>query len=115
MIAVLDNFDLALAVMENQKMPAPTPEGGWSPDQRVGMEKGVYMIRAQIEDILKKKGLERIPIEIGKPFDPKVAEAIAEGESNQHPPGAVIEEIEPGYRLYDKIVRPARVRVAKGK
>lgn len=97
LISVLDNFDLGLAAMEKQG----------------AVEKGVYMIRAQISDILKKRGLERIPLKPGDDFNPAVAEAIAEGESDL-PAGTVIEEIEPGYRLHDKILRAARVKVSKG-
>jgi len=98
LITVLDNFDLGLRALEKA---GP-------------VEKGIYMIRAQIEDILRKRGLERIPISVGEKFDPAVSEAIAEGESELDA-GSIIEEIEPGYRLYDKILRPARVKVAKGK
>ena len=98
MIGVLDSFDLGLRSLEKA---GP-------------VEKGVYMIRSQIEDTLKKRGLERIKLAPGDPFDPMTAEAIAEGES-EHPPGTVAEEIEPGYRLYDKVIRPARVRLSKEK
>ncbi len=98
MVTVLDNFDLGLRALEKA---GP-------------VEKGVYMIRAQIEDILKKRGLERVRLNPGDPFDPATAEAIAEGESEQ-PPGSVAEEIEPGYRLYDKVLRPARVKLSKHK
>jgi molecular chaperone GrpE len=98
MVGVLDSFDLGLRALEKA---GP-------------VEKGVYMIRAQIEDILKKNGLERIKLAPGEPFDPATAEAIAEGES-EHPPGSVAEEIEPGYRLYDKVLRPARVKLSKEK
>ena len=96
LITVLDNFDLGLRALEKA---GP-------------VEKGIYMIRTQIEDILKQRGLEKIPIKIGEAFDPGIAEAIAEAESS-HPPGSIIEEIEPGYKLYDKILRPARVKIAK--
>ncbi len=98
LIGVLDNFDLGVRALERQ---GP-------------VEKGVYMIRAQIEDLLKKRGLMRIPVALGEPFDPAVAEAIAEEES-ERPPGTVIEELSPGYRLYDKVMRPARVKIAKEK
>jgi molecular chaperone GrpE len=98
LITVLDNFDLGLRALE-----------------RAGpVEKGVYMIRTHLDDIVKKRGVEKIQVAIGSLFDPSVAEAIAEGES-EHPPGSVIEIIEPGYKLYDKILRPVRVRIAKEK
>ncbi len=99
LISVLDNFDLALRSFEK--------EGP--------VEKGLYLIRTQLEDILKKRGLEKISVKPGDPFDPAVAEALSEVESEHHPPGAVVEEIEPGYRMHDKVVRPARVIVSKDK
>ncbi len=98
LIGVLDNFDLGLRALEKA---GP-------------VEKGVYLIRSQIEDILKKRGLEKVAVRAGDPFDPAVAEAMTEVESVEHPPGTVVEEIEPGYRLGDKILRAARVIVSKG-
>jgi len=98
LVAVLDNFDLGLRSLEKS---GP-------------VEKGVYLIRSQIEDILKKRGLERIAIKPGDAFDPGIAEAMAEVPS-ESPPGTVVEEIEPGYRLYEKVLRAARVIVAKAK
>lgn len=96
MIGIMDNFDLALRTLEK--------EGP--------VEKGIYIIRSQIEDILKRRGLERIALKPGDAFDPAVAEALSAVESEQ-PPGTVVEEIEPGYRLYEKVLRPARVIVSK--
>jgi molecular chaperone GrpE len=96
LIAVLDNFDLALRTLEK--------EGS--------VEKGIYLIRTQIEDSLKKRGLEKIDIKEGDVFDPAVAEALTEVEVDK-PPGTVVEIIEPGYRLYEKVLRPARVIVNK--
>lgn len=99
LIAVLDNFDLGLAALEKQ---GP-------------VEKGIYMIRTQLEDLMKKRGLQRIPMKAGDPFDPALAEAIAETESKDHPPGSVLEVIEAGYKFHDKIIRPVRVKVVKQK
>ena len=101
LIGVMDNFELGIAALEKQ---GP-------------VEKGIYMIKTQIEDILKRRGLMRITIRAGDKFDPAVAEAVAEVDSpagGEIPPGAIVDEIEAGYRLYDKVIRPARVRVAKG-
>ena len=98
LITVLDNFDLGLRVLEKN---GP-------------VEKGVYLIRSQIEDILKKRGLEKIAIKPGDAFDPAVAEAMTEVAS-ESPPGTVVEEIEPGYRLHEKVLRAARVIIAKNK
>ncbi len=98
LITVLDNFDLGLRALEKA---GP-------------VEKGVYMIRTQIEDVLRRRGLTRINVKPGDNFDPGLAEAIAVVESDK-PPGTIVEEIEQGWRLYDKIARPARVKVAKQK
>ncbi|MDE2019024.1 MAG: nucleotide exchange factor GrpE [Patescibacteria group bacterium] len=100
-IGILDDFDLALRVMEK--------EGG-----KDGVDKGIYLIRSKIEDVLRKRGLERIKISPGDPFDPSVAEAMLEIDSDK-PPGAVVEEVEPGYRLHDKILRAAKVIVSREK
>lgn len=98
LITVLDTFDLGLATLEKQ---GP-------------VDKGVYMIRAQFEDMLKRRGLSRIELKPGDPFDPMIAEAMLETES-EFPEGAVVEEIEPGYALHEKVLRPARVKISKGK
>jgi molecular chaperone GrpE len=97
MVTILDNFDLGLRALEKS---GP-------------VEKGVYMIRTQVEDTLRKYGLSRLDLPEGSPFDPATAEAIAEKESSA-PPGTVAEVIEPGYKLHDKVIRPARVIISKG-
>jgi len=98
LISVMDNFDLGLRAMEKA---GP-------------VEKGIYLIRSQIEDILKKRGLEKIEIKVGDVFDPAMMEAMTEVESDL-PHGAVVEEIEPGYRLHEKVLRASRVIISKGK
>lgn len=115
LISVLDNFDLALTVMEKNKTAAG-PGGGeveTPTPQAVRMEKGIYMIRTQLTDILKKRGLAPIEVKRGDRFDPTVMEAIAEMDSDL-PEGSVVEKIETGYRLHDRTLRPARVKVSKG-
>src|SRR3990167_4816183 len=66
LIGVLDNFDLAISYMEG-KGPAPR-QGLESRPEGVGVEKGIYMIRANIKDLLKKRGVEKIEIKIGAPL-----------------------------------------------
>src|SRR6202142_1889475 len=62
LISVMDNFDLGLRSLEKA---GP-------------VEKGIYLIRSQIEDILKKRGLEKISMKVGDQFDPMIAEALSE-------------------------------------
>ncbi len=95
-IPVLDNFYFALEQMKRE---------GKS-------EQGLAMVNAQFEDVLAKKGLEIILAPPGTPFDPNVHEAVEEVEST-HPPGAVAEEVERGYKLNGRIIKPARVKMAK--
>jgi molecular chaperone GrpE len=96
LIAVLDSFDLALATLEKEGRA----------------EKGMYLIKAQLEDILKQQGLERVIVSVGQKFDPALQEAIASVESDK-PSGTVIEEVERGYMLNGKLIRPARVKIVK--
>lgn len=98
LIGVLDSFDLGLAAMEKA---GP-------------VEKGVYMIHSKLEDIMKQRGLVRLPVKAGDKIDPILSETIVEVESEQ-PAGTILEVIESGYKLHDKILRPARVKVSKGK
>jgi molecular chaperone GrpE len=95
-LVVLDSFDLAVVSLgENTKE-----------------EKGVFLIRTQLEDILKRYGLERVMVSVGQEFDPSVHDAIATVEA-EHPSGTVVEEVERGYMLHGKLIRAARVKVSK--
>jgi len=76
-------------------------------------KKGMLLVRNQLEDILKKHGLSQISIEPGGVFNPAYAEALYEVES-QFPPGSLVEEISKGYMFHGKVLRPARVTIAKG-
>ncbi len=97
-IPVLDSFDLALTVLEKEGKA----------------EKGIYMIRAQLEDVLKKRGFERMTVAVGNPFDPNLHESVGEIESGE-PAGTIAMEVERGYLLNGRVVRPARVKLAKTK
>lgn len=98
LLPVLDSFDLALeSLLANQS------------DAKI--EKGVYLIRSQFEDVLKKYGLERITAPPGTPFDPAVHDAVVSVEGKES--GTIAEEVERGYMLGGKIIRPVRVKVVK--
>lgn len=76
------------------------------------LKQGVELICGQFNDVLKGYGLAEIEA-VGQPFDPAVHEALAEVPDREHPPGTIIEEMEKGYKLNDKVVRFARVVVSK--
>lgn len=98
LIPVLDNFELAITVLEKDNKT----------------DKGIYMIRSQMEDVLKKRGLEKISTEKGKPFDPNFHEAVGEIDS-EYDSGTIAKELEKGYALSGKVIRPARVMISKDK
>jgi molecular chaperone GrpE len=74
---------------------------------------GVKMVSAQFEAVLKQHGC--VPIEtVGTPFDPNQHEAIGQEPSNEHPAGTVTRSFQAGYKLHDRVVRPAQVFVSTG-
>jgi molecular chaperone GrpE len=97
LLPVIDSFALAL------KNSAARPED---------LRKGVELIYKQLQDVLQKLNVERIPAQ-GEPFDPRVHEAIEMVETNDAPDHHVLEELQPGYRIKGRLLRPAMVRVAK--
>ena len=76
------------------------------------LKQGIELICGQFNDVLKGYGLAEIE-SVGQPFDPEVHEALAEVPDDEHAPGTIIEEMEKGYKLNDKVVRYARVVVSK--
>lgn len=97
-LPVVDNFH---RVMES----APSEvEDAWL--------KGVRLTLQQLDDLLLSMGVS--PIEaIGQPFDPTLHEAIGHEDSDDQPEDTVVSEVRKGYRLNDRVVRPALVRVAR--
>lgn len=98
LITVLDHFRLALMVPSSDEV----------------FKKGVEMIYNELLQVLRMEGLELISGS-GGDFDEKIHEAIELVETNELPPGKVVEEVQPGYILRGKLIRPARVKVSKEK
>lgn len=98
LLSVLDSFNLGIMATEKT-----SPE----------VMKGMLLIKTQLEDTLRRHGLEKLAVAKGDMFNPAHHEAIGEMHS-EYPDGAVAEEVESGYKLYDKVIRAARVRVSKG-
>ncbi|MFC1525862.1 nucleotide exchange factor GrpE [Candidatus Latescibacterota bacterium] len=76
------------------------------------LRQGIELIIGQFQSILKGYGLEEIEA-VGKPFDPNFHEAVMEVPSSDHEPGVVMEEMEKGFLMRGKVVRPSRVIVSK--
>jgi molecular chaperone GrpE len=75
---------------------------------------GISMVQRQFTDVLGKLGIERI-VATGQPFDPSVHEAVQHLETDEFAPGVVAAELQAGYRMADRVLRPALVVVAKAK
>jgi molecular chaperone GrpE len=72
--------------------------------------KGVEMVFRQMEQVFQKEGVEVIP-SVGQPFDPNVHQAVMQVESDEFESGTVVEELQKGYILKDKVIRPSMVKV----
>ncbi|SDC71320.1 molecular chaperone GrpE [Paenibacillus sp. UNCCL117] len=98
LLPVVDNFDRALsASKENKDYDA--------------LAKGIDMIFRQLEQVLTAEGLKPMEV-VGQPFNPEFHQAIMQVESEEHEEGIVVEEIQKGYLLKDKVLRPAMVKVS---
>ena len=96
-LGVLDDFDRAL---ENVPADAHDP---WV--------EGVRLTERKLRNVLESEGVT--PIEaVGQPFDPNLHEAVVHEETADHPDNQVIGELQRGYRLHDRVIRPSLVRVA---
>ncbi len=102
LVTILDNFEMALAAV-NQSQQAPSLES---------LQTGVNMIHAQLKNVLAESGLEVIDAS-GQPFDPNWHEAVSQQETADVPEGTVVHQIRKGYKLRDRLLRPASVVVAK--
>jgi molecular chaperone GrpE len=101
LIPVLDNFDMALAATQNVQGEAIQ-----------SLQAGVTMIHQQFKAVLTDAGLEEIDAS-GKSFDPNFHEAVSQQESADVPEGSVVMQLRKGYKLRDRLIRPASVIVAK--
>jgi molecular chaperone GrpE len=100
LLPVLDNFDIALAAIEPS-------------DTTAGLVEGIKMVKDQLTTVLEKHECRRIEPE-GEPFDPNLHEAIAQQPDGDRPQGIVLHVAKAGYRLHDRVIRPAQVVVSSG-
>ncbi len=100
LLPIIDSLDHALVAVDKQSDPQ-------------AVIKGVHLIYRQLLGVLAKEGVKRIPT-IGEPFDPNHHEAIAhvDAEDGQKD-NEVVEEVQVGYTMYDRLIRPAMVKVAR--
>lgn len=98
-----------LPVFDNLERAVSASKGATDVDAVI---EGVEMVLRLFQDTASRLGLERVP-SLGERFDPNVHDAFQQQETTEHPPGTIVAEYQPGYRLGDRLVRPAMVVVAK--
>ena len=96
-LPILDNFERALAHARPEDL---TSDFG----------QGIAIIAKQLSELWKRNGL--IPIDSSGPFDPNLHEAVATEKTDRVPPNTIVEELQRGYFLNDRLIRPSFVKVA---
>jgi molecular chaperone GrpE len=97
LLPVLDNFERAVSAAKD------------NPDF-TSFSQGVEMILRQMQTALSKEGLKAMDV-VGQPFDPNLHEAVLRVDSEEHPENTVVEELQKGYYLKEKVLRPCMVKV----
>lgn len=98
LLPVIDNFELGLSATENA-----------SDAKSIAM--GMKMVKTQLDKFLEEAGLESIDA-VGETFDHNLHEAVDRRETDEHPEGTILEQSRRGYKLKDRLLRPASVVVA---
>lgn len=101
LIPVLDSFDKALAAAQPNSSEAPQ-----------SLQAGINLTHQQLKNVLAAAGLEEVDAS-GKPFDPNLHEAVSQQESLTVPDGHVLQQLRKGFKLRERLLRPASVVVAK--
>ncbi|MBO8156028.1 MAG: nucleotide exchange factor GrpE [Bacillaceae bacterium] len=97
LLPVLDNFERALQIEV-------------SDEKAKSFVDGIQMVHRQLKDALAKEGLEEIPT-VGEQFDPHLHQAVMQVQDEEKESNEIVEELQKGYKLKDRIIRPAMVKV----
>lgn len=101
LLNVLDDFDRSLEAAEVS-------------DNKDAVVEGIRLVHTNLMKALKEAGLEQVDA-LGQPFDPTIHEALLQQPTDDFPPGTVVDQVARGYRLRDRVLRPARVIVSKSR
>ncbi len=102
LLGILDSFDLAVISTKNEK------------NEEKSIREGVELIHKQLRELLEKEGVKKLET-VGQQFDPDLHHAVEYQESDKHKDNEIIQEIQAGYFLRDRVIRPAMVVVARNK
>jgi len=99
LLPVIDDLDRALSISENN-------------EDYEALKKGVEMIAKSLHEVIKGEGVESIEA-VGRPFDPQYHQPLLVEDNDMYPENTVIEELQRGYVLNDRVIRPSLVKVSK--
>ena len=102
-LGLTDNLDRAFQIFKNDEK--------FKTDEFKNILSGIEMIEKELQSTLEKSSIKYIDC-LDKPFDPNLHQAIGEKESDKSP-GTVIEEMQKGYQMHDRLLRPSMVYVSK--
>lgn len=105
LLEVLDNFERAISLMDNGNDDIKS-------DENDAMQEGISLIFNQLLEVLTKAGLEEIEA-LGQEFDPKFHHAVLNEASDEFKSGEVSKVLQKGYKLNDRVIRPAMVVVSE--
>ncbi|HPP74611.1 MAG TPA: nucleotide exchange factor GrpE [Armatimonadota bacterium] len=97
-LPVVDNFERALEAAERT-------------NSFESLVEGVKLTLRQLKQLMEQEGVQPIPA-VGQEFDPAIHEAVMRVETNEYPENTIVEELQTGYTQHNKVIRPARVKVA---
>lgn len=101
LLPVLDSFEMALSALQTAK-----------DEKSSSLQAGITMVQSQLKSILAEAGLEEIDA-TGKVFDPTQHEAVSQQDTTDVPEGRVVQQIRKGYKLRERLLRPAAAIVAR--
>lgn len=110
LLSVLDNFERALLASPKETKNKNDLEKNYN-----SLHEGVSLTLKEIISIFNRNGIEILNPEKGDTFDHNIHQAMLEVVTDEFKPGSVCEVLQPGYKIYDRLLRPAMVGVSKEK
>jgi len=101
LLPIVNNFDRAINSLPNKDKEDPHL-------------KGVLLIKDELHKLLENYGVVKVK-SVGEKFNPEFHEAVLTIDSDEHPEDTVVEELQAGYTMHDRLIRPAQVKVSKNK
>lgn len=101
LLPIIDNLERAVSAAETATSP-------------IAVAEGVRMVLKQFQEVASRLSLQRLAV-VGERFDPALHDAVQQLETDEHEPGTIVSEVHAGYRVGDRLLRPALVVVARPK